>query len=231
VERVILAQHQQAVRGRRVLDIGCGTGRTTAALLAAGAVYTGIDYSPGMLAEFRRRFPAVTALECDMRDLGRFAAGSFDFVLCSFNTLDYVSHEDRLRTLREIRRVLVPGGLLAFSSHNRNIRGGVPGPRPEWSRNPLRWAADWNRFLAARRNHARLRGQEIVTSAYAVLNDCAHTYTLMTYYITRERQIDQLEQCGFRCLAQYDRAGRSLAPGDDDSGSSFIYYVAEPRAD
>src|SRR5438552_4991460 len=43
------------VRGLAVLDLGCGTGRHTVWLAAAGAFVTAVDYSDGMLAEARRK--------------------------------------------------------------------------------------------------------------------------------------------------------------------------------
>jgi ubiquinone/menaquinone biosynthesis C-methylase UbiE len=63
-----------------------------------------------------------------------FENETFDFVMFSFNGLDYLSHSDRLLALGEIRRVLKPAGLLLFSSHNAERK---PFPSP-WS--PFR---DW----------------------------------------------------------------------------------------
>jgi SAM-dependent methyltransferase len=66
------------VAGRRVLELGCGTGRHTARLLALGARVTGLDQSPGMLAEARARLPAGTELiEGDFFAAG-LPGGAFD---------------------------------------------------------------------------------------------------------------------------------------------------------
>ena len=48
------------VRGRRVLDLGCGTGRHAIPLAAAGAVVTAVDFSEQMLAAARRK-PGASA--------------------------------------------------------------------------------------------------------------------------------------------------------------------------
>ena len=50
-----------------------------------------------------------------------FKDNSFDFVLFSYNGVDYVDHADGLAILREIRRLIRPGGYFCFSTHNLNF--------------------------------------------------------------------------------------------------------------
>jgi len=57
---------------------------------------------------------------CDARDLGMFKDNSFDFILFSFNGIDYVSHRDRKQIYKEVLRVTKSGGHFCFSSHNLN---------------------------------------------------------------------------------------------------------------
>src|SRR5439155_4896171 len=54
----------------------------------------------------------------DARDLGVFEKSSFDFILFSFNGLDYANHQDRKTILASIRRALRASGLFVFSAHN-----------------------------------------------------------------------------------------------------------------
>ena len=117
VERQVVTAHFPA-RGARVLDVGCGSGRTTAALLELGFNVTACDYSPEMVAVARARLPTAAILHMDARALA-FSDHSFDVAMFSFNGLDALHpvHERRL-ALREIVRVLTPGGLLYFSGHN-----------------------------------------------------------------------------------------------------------------
>src|SRR5947207_11585964 len=70
-------------RGLAVLDLGCGTGRHSLWLAAAGATVTALDFSEGMLAEARRK-PGAGAVRFLVHDLHQplpFAAGEFDLVV------------------------------------------------------------------------------------------------------------------------------------------------------
>lgn len=101
-----------------VLDIGCGTGRTTAPLAAAGHAVIGIDYSAEMITFARTKYP-----DCDFRVMNAcsldFVENHFDYVLFSFTGLDSIApYAKRLECLREIHRVLKPGGIFIYSSHN-----------------------------------------------------------------------------------------------------------------
>jgi SAM-dependent methyltransferase len=101
------------VRGHRVLDAGCGSGPLAAALRARGAVVTGFDASPVMVALAEERLGE----DADVRvaDLAAplpFADGEFDDVTASL-VLHYL--RDWTAPLAELRRVLRPGGRLLLS--------------------------------------------------------------------------------------------------------------------
>ena len=111
-EAILMMRYIQSIFQRRVLDIGVGTGRTTRFLQEITQQYVGVDYSNEMVKVCRKCFSELTFFHCDVCDLKRFEPGSFDFVLFSFNGLDYISHDDRKLALRQIHRVLRPGGCL-----------------------------------------------------------------------------------------------------------------------
>lgn len=96
----------QVGQGKRILEIGIGTGRIAAPVIAAGGEVVGIDISPGMLAVAMDRHIDQIAL-ADMMQLP-FADASFDAVL-AVHVLHHAS--DWRLAMREIARVLRPGGL------------------------------------------------------------------------------------------------------------------------
>ncbi|MFY7069685.1 class I SAM-dependent methyltransferase [Nocardiopsis changdeensis] len=101
------------VAGRRVLDAGCGSGPLFAALRDRGALVSGIDLSPGMLALAERRLGGEADLRvADLRDPLPFPDGAFDDVVASL-VLHYL--RDWGPTLAEFRRVLTTGGRLIMS--------------------------------------------------------------------------------------------------------------------
>ena len=118
-EVMILVEHRESIVGKHILDIGCGSGRTTAILKNLSSGYIGIDYSVTMIESCRERFNDVSFAVSDVRKMSEFRDEEFDFIMFSFNGLDSINHDDRLKGLREIRRVLKQNGLFVFSSHNQ----------------------------------------------------------------------------------------------------------------
>ena len=101
---------QAAVRpGDRVLDACCGTGDLALAAGKAGGTITGLDFAPRMLERARRKLPEATWVEGDLLALP-FADGSFEATTVGFGVRNVSDLEGGLR---ELRRVLVPGGRVA----------------------------------------------------------------------------------------------------------------------
>lgn len=106
-------------RGAAILDMGVGGGRTTGHLAAHASRYVGADYSQSMVDACARRFPGLEFRHCDATDMSQFADATFDVLVFSFNGIDYINDDAaRVRCLSEVARVLKPGGVFIFSSHN-----------------------------------------------------------------------------------------------------------------
>lgn len=102
----------------RVLDIGCGAGRTTVELAQKGYIVKAIDLAPALLAVVRQRAPESSPEIMNATELA-FPEATFDAVIFSFNGIDCVfPQSDRLKVFAEVRRVLRPGGVFYYSSHN-----------------------------------------------------------------------------------------------------------------
>ncbi len=107
--------------GQRILDLAAGTGASSVSLARSGAEVVAADFSPGMIAEGKRRHGAIANLsfvEADAEHLP-FADGEFDAVTISFG-LRNVS--DPHAGLAELYRVTAPGGRLVICefSHPRS---------------------------------------------------------------------------------------------------------------
>jgi ubiquinone/menaquinone biosynthesis C-methylase UbiE len=106
-------------RGERVLDVACGTGivaRLAAAHVGVAGHVVGIDLNPGMLAVARAQTPASASAKVEWR------AGDANALPCDDATFNVVFCQqglqffpDKARALREMHRVLAPGGRLALS--------------------------------------------------------------------------------------------------------------------
>jgi SAM-dependent methyltransferase len=224
-EVMMFVKHRDEIAGRRVLDIGCGAGRVTRYLAQWTPHVTGIDFSGPMIDHCRRVLPHVAFAVCDVRDLTPFADGAFDVVLFTFNGIDTLPHDSRLAAFAGLRRILRPGGLYLFSSHNRRYRHAHDGPRLHYSRNPLTqlgYVLQFGRSVANRRTRKPLEREE---PEYAIINDIAHDFCMVHYYIDRESQAKQLAEAGFELLETFGENGAVLRPADDDSDSGELYYV------
>jgi len=95
----------------RVLDLGCSVGYATAKLRRKGYQAVGIDNSPWCIAWAKRIYPTGEYLLCTAEELP-LADASFDGILC----LDVLEHvTDETAAMREICRILKPGGTLVIS--------------------------------------------------------------------------------------------------------------------
>jgi SAM-dependent methyltransferase len=117
-QRLALEPWFDIAPGTRVLDVGCGVGRWSSLLAARGAVVTGMDLSPTMIAEAQRRAAANgVASRCRflVQDLAQLDAGEkFDLVL-GVTVLQHILDPEALRAAVErMSDHLAPGGRMVL---------------------------------------------------------------------------------------------------------------------
>ena len=100
--------------GKQVLDFGCGDGKFTSELIASNpARVTGADISSVAIRYAAQRVPGAHFISITPPTLP-FADASFDTLFC-LDVLEHIPDEQLARTVREITRVLAPGGTLILS--------------------------------------------------------------------------------------------------------------------
>ena len=109
------------VSGKKVLDIGCGTGLLSAMLAKKGAHVTGIDLSSDMLEVASHRAQSfsldIQFIEQPMQQLD--VEDTFDAAIISIDSLNYViKQQDVIETFRRIFGALATGGVLLFDVHS-----------------------------------------------------------------------------------------------------------------
>ena len=240
---VILVRYREVLSGR-TLEVGCGAGRILGYVMQLGGEAHGVDISPAMVEHCRSRYPAAHTRVGDLADIGRSAEGPFDAVLALDNVLDVFDDAERRRVLTCLRALLGPDGLLIFSSHNlAYVDRAAPrdgdraasadrGPgrvrrllSEVASRPPSNVAPAIARIPGRRRNRKRLGPLQRRGDGYAIINDSAHDYALLHYYIGRDDQARQLRETGYELLECLDADGRPVGPGQPHP-DPWLHYVA-----
>jgi len=118
VEKLVVEEYFKP--NMKILDLGCGAGRTTRALKDLGYQdIIGVDISDKLIAQAKKLhfdidFQVGDACRLDFPD------NYFDLVFFSFNGIDYIYPEsERIEAIKEIYRVLKKDGLFVYSSHNK----------------------------------------------------------------------------------------------------------------
>ena len=144
----------------RMVDLACGTGSLALLMARDGWQVTGIDASPGMILEARRKAArAQCSVTFSRQDMRTFRAGAnVDLITCMFDSLNH------LLTLRDLRRALVavrsnlrPGGYFIFDLNNERCY------RHHWRGDSAMHGGDFAVILESRYDRQRRMGSIDVT--------------------------------------------------------------------
>jgi uncharacterized protein len=116
-ERWLLDRVVEHAAGGPVVEVGCGPGHVTAYLADRGADASGLDLSPGMVAEARRRFPAGSYQVGDLRRLIRPANGPAWAAVLAWYSLIHLAASELPDAVASLVGPLTPGGWLVVALH------------------------------------------------------------------------------------------------------------------
>jgi SAM-dependent methyltransferase len=228
-EQIAMLSVASAVRGAPILDIGVGGGRTAPLMNDISSDYRGIDFAPAMVAVARKRFPGFDFREMDARCMD-FSDGAFALAAFSYNGIDAVDLQGRRAIMREVHRVLRPGGYFVFSALNRNGREWLP-HWPNWGvfRGaglwPLRLLRATAKLLLSGVNRLRWSGRRHDSGETAIGSLAAHDFSLVTMFTSPLATQCQLQEAGFTVEAMFDPDGGKIPAEDRRDNHSPWYHV------
>jgi SAM-dependent methyltransferase len=208
--------------GRRLLDVGCGTGGHAIRLAQRGWNVCGVDRSPAMLAIARAK--ASVPLELVEGDAQTFdAGGSYDVALMMFAVLGYL-HENAavLQALRNIRRHLVADALLIFDCwYGPAVLAQRPGDRMRVIENgDSRTTRFAHGTLNSLRHLATIRYRILEIAGDRVIADAEEVHA-MRYFFPQELRLF-LEDAGYEMLSIGAFPSLDTPPTDADWNALVI---------
>jgi SAM-dependent methyltransferase len=218
--------------GRRLLDVGCGTGKSFAPLLELGYRVSACDISPEMVNEARRKFAReVNSLfTADMRELP--AVGEFDLVTCLDDAINYLlSEADVAAAFQSVATVLAPGGIYAFDTNSLKTY------RTSFAQTIAR--QDVGVFFCWRGEAAETsEAGEVASATVEIFTEARDGLwrRISSTHVQRHHPphsiIGALEQAGLELLAVAGQlpGGRLESTADEDIHIKLVYFARKPRA-
>ena len=224
IERAAIAH---GLRGNRMLDVGCGTGKSFLPLLARGYEITACDISPAMVERARKAAGgAAQVLVADARDLP--VLGRFDFVTSIDDALNYLLTDEEVALAFEgVARNLRPGGIFAFDLNSL-------GTYADYSRGDVTAEVGdaffcWRRHAEGAQAEPGARFTSVVEVFSTDDGDCWHRSTVPHVQRHHPRELVQrlLTAAGLELLAVYGQVtGGVLEPDADEEIHIKLDYFA-----
>lgn len=213
----------------KMLDIGIGAGRTTRHFAPRVKEYLGVDYVPGMIEVVKRKFPSpephVRFEVADAQSMPQISDQYYDFCLFSFNGLDCNPYDERMKGLKEIYRILKPGGYFLFSTHNLQAIDVIF--EIEKTKNPVRLGYSLFKYLFLHLilgNVNKLKKKDRI-----YIRDAAHLFRVKHMYHAPAEAVKQLKEVGFSEIRMFNYPESDEITDQDPAtvtDSAFIFLLA-----
>ncbi len=228
-ELIILNILKPMLPKMKMLDIGVGAGRTTIHFAPLASEYVAIDYSVNMINACKKKFcenKKWSFKVVNATNLQAFGNNEFDFVMFSFNGLDYIlDHQNRLKAICEIWRVLKPHGYFYFTTHNLNYLWRFCEFKSfnlnETRRMLLMRIYNWKSWRIMRQRNKNV--------THMIANNGTHNFKVSNYFITPKFQIMALRNLGFKEISVYDLEGKLIdsSIADSNDSNSYLHYLCK----
>ena len=206
-----------------VLDIGIASGRTTGPLAGLFRKYVGIDYAAPLVASAAERFPGRDLRVMDARELP--FEEEFDCVVFSYNGIDLMPWEDRMRAFEGMARALKPGGFLIYSTHNGAYRRRAAWMQSFWVAELFKSLGNLlglrNRLRRFKRQYADPDGR------YFVVNTPGLSFSVLNVLTDHPRELQAIRKLGLTVQTQI--GSNKAAGGGFDSNDPWVYVLAQKQ--
>jgi trans-aconitate methyltransferase len=119
--------------GNQALELGCGVGYDTEVLMKWGFEVTAVDVSQVAVRYSERRNPGAIHRVMDLRTIASLSPG-FDVIVASLS-LHYFNRKDTITIFQDVRRLMNPGGILAFRVNAfDDVESGALADAANWTR-------------------------------------------------------------------------------------------------
>jgi SAM-dependent methyltransferase len=225
--QLLAVLEREGLQGRRLLDVGCGTGKSFLSMLPRGWHAVGCDVSAAMLDLARQKAGDAVRLEiADMRELPCF--GEFDLVWALDDAINYLlSVEELEAALRGMRINLAPSGLLLFDVNELPAYG--------FYAEGIEVERDGRHFVFQGNAMGEIEPGSICEfscfeehpSGEGQAADRRNTSVHRQRHFTEAEILGAIDQAGLRCLSIYGQGtdGVPRQPLDDSVHTKAIYVA------